>query len=132
MVRPSRKNFLQFPAEFFRCIMFFRWLVEFQGGNIIPLYSSNPLSVDGIAVQNSSSKMILFANFTAERIVCTLLGTGEQEIFRTDLNEHNYEQASLYPEILHESEGTRVDTSGDGKVQIDILPYGVSRLMIKT
>ena len=129
---PLPEKFPSIPGGVFPLYHVFRWLVEFQGGNIIPLYSSNPLSVDGIAVQNSSSKMILFANFTAERIVCTLLGTGEQEIFRTDLNEHNYEQASLYPEILHESEGTRVDTSGDGKVQIDILPYGVSRLMIKT
>ena len=87
--------------------------------------SSQPLTIDGLALRKDGRLRVLLANFTGRVQRVTLHGLrGMLEI--RSLDERSVETAMRAPECFRQQAGQTVDATGD--LTLEILPFGVVRI----
>ncbi|MBM3236570.1 hypothetical protein FJZ31_09760 [Candidatus Poribacteria bacterium] len=130
---PLPEKFRSLPGSVFPLYHVLADVGEFAGGAVIPITSSAPLLVDGLAVRKDGKIRVMLANFTSQRQQITIhptasaVGLFSANIRVRRLDETNAEYAMLSPEEFRAYAGESMVTSG-GFVKLDILPYGVVRM----
>jgi hypothetical protein len=99
---------------------------EFSGGSVIPVVSTSPRVVEGLAVTTGPSQRVLLSNLTADSQRVQLHNLPDQ-LWIKFLDETNVERAMLAPEAFRAEPGRALDC-GDGQLELDLLPYAVVRI----
>jgi hypothetical protein len=119
----------QFPSQqgsVFPLYHVFADLADFAIGEVLPIRSSNPLSVDALAVARFGQIRILIANFTNQPQMATLPVTSPLAKIRL-LDERNVITAMNSPEAFRGSGGDSVAAT-DGRLTVNLLPFAVARI----
>ncbi len=101
------------------------------GGVTLPVTSSNPLRVEGLALRNGDATAILLANLGPRRQRVRLLAPdlGATVLVRA-LDETAFEAATRSPETFRTEPSRSVEVSG-GSLELDLLPYAVVRVDVR-
>jgi hypothetical protein len=99
---------------------------EFAGGEMIPVRSSRPLQVDGLAVTRENRLRVLVANLTNATQRARLEGIPSLVALKA-LNETNVESAMRAPEAYRQTTGDTLSTF-DGQLELELPPYGIVRI----
>jgi hypothetical protein len=123
---PLPAIFRSLPGAVFPLYHVFADAGEFAGGAVLRSVSSDPLRVNGLALDKDGRRCVLLANLTAERQTVTIRGLGAQVRVRM-LDETNAEQA------MRDWEAFRVDggdpiTTENGAIRLNLLPYAIVRI----
>jgi hypothetical protein len=99
---------------------------EFVGGDVIGALSSDPLRIDGLALQKEGRVRLIVANLTNAPQVVTVEcpGTG---VDVKGLDETNAEEAMQSPRAYRRNPGLRLAVTG-GMLTLSLLPYAVARV----
>jgi hypothetical protein len=101
---------------------------EFSGGEVLPMVSSRPLEVDGLALRKGDRACLLLANLSPQpQRVRTAWPGGGTEVWIRLLDETNGERAMREPEGFRREPGRRTALSG-GSFLLDLPPYAIARL----
>jgi D-apionolactonase len=119
-------HFPSLPGSVFPLYHVFGDLGEVAGGVVIPAVSSDPLSVDGLAVRYGDRTMILIANLTPDEQQIGVEGVGARVRVNL-LNETNAPFAMQSPEEFRAGQGALHDVS-DGRIGLTIAPFAVVRI----
>jgi len=95
-------------------------------GEVVPIQSSAPLRVDGLALRKAGKTCVLLANLSAEAQTVTVAGLGAHIRIRI-LDATNAEAAMRAPEAFRAQTGNLV-APVDGLLTLDLLPYAVARV----
>lgn len=99
---------------------------EFAGGEMIPVRSSRPLQVDGLAVTRDGKLRIIVANLTNMTQRVKLDGVPASVVLKR-LDETNAERAMRAPEEFRLAIGDAVSVV-DGELERELPPYGIVRI----
>jgi hypothetical protein len=93
---------------------------------VIPIRSSNPLSVEALAVKSGNTTRILMANLTNHPQTATLPVAASSARIQF-LDERNVLSAISSPEAFRGRSGDRFAPT-DGCLTVDLLPFAVARI----
>ncbi len=114
------------PSEVFPLFHVLADVGEFADAEVLRAWSSDPLTIDGLALRLGERVRVLLANFTSAVQHIDLRGLhGEVTVRR--LNEHNAELATQSPEIFRTQAGERFALEHD-HLQLELAPYAVAKL----
>jgi hypothetical protein len=94
---------------------------DFAGGQLISTLSSDPLTIDGLAMVKDGRTRLLLANFSPEAQRVTIHNL-PAEIRIKYLNETNVQEAMQNPEAFRREAGTSIQT------ELELLPFGILRI----
>jgi hypothetical protein len=100
---------------------------EFAGGKVLPTRSSDPLEVEGLALQHDGRTRVLLANLGSEPRYVRLVGLGESVRVR-HLNVSNAVEAMCSPEEFRARPGTPLRAAARDGLELDLSPYTVVRV----
>jgi hypothetical protein len=98
---------------------------EFEGGKLLPIFTSDPLRVDGFALQKRERLRILVANLSPQS-QSVILSTDDTFRRRT-LDAGNAKWAMREPEQYRMQQGEIV-RGVDGNLGIELGPFAILRL----
>jgi hypothetical protein len=122
---PMPEKFRSLPGSVFPLYHVFADVGKFAGGAVMPIKSSEPLLVDGLAVCKDGKIRVLLANFTSQRQQVIIRNLNDNIRVR-HLDETNAEDAMLAPENFANKGETMMTT--DGAVNMNLLAYGFVRI----
>jgi len=125
---PLPEVFRSLPGAVFPMYHVFADVGEFAGGQILPAVSSDPLRIDGLALQKDGRTRILLANMRAELQEVVLPNMGDRVQARF-LDETNAEEMMRAPEAYRARPGEVLPTS-NGDLTLRLLPYAIARIDI--
>lgn len=96
----------------------------FANGQVVSARSSDPLTVDGLAIQQNGRTRILLANFTDQPQTVDLGALADRAAVR-QIDETNAEIAMRDPESFRDQAGTIV-SSDQGNLTVTLRPYAVA------
>ncbi|MFN8526084.1 MAG: hypothetical protein U0821_23530 [Chloroflexota bacterium] len=99
---------------------------EFGGGTVVPVSTSDPLRIDGVAVRRGGRTRLLLGNLTNAPQHVEVSGLAASATVRS-LDERNAERAMREPEGFRAERGGLVKARG-GLAELELLPYGVARI----
>jgi hypothetical protein len=99
---------------------------EFAGGEVVPIASSDALTVDGVMLRRGERWRILLANFSARPQLATVQAQIGQALVRS-LDETTVEAAMQAPEAYRAGAAEARPTTG-GSLSLELLPYAVVRI----
>ncbi|MFQ6041049.1 MAG: hypothetical protein ACE5PV_09345 [Candidatus Poribacteria bacterium] len=123
---PLPAKFSSLPGSVFPVYHLLADVGEFAGGAVVPINSSEPLLVDGLAISKDGKTRAILANFTSQRQQITIRNLNANRLVK-NLDETNAETAVLSPEEFRRQPGKPMETSGCS-VKLEILPYAVVRI----
>ncbi len=123
---PLPEKFRSLPGAVFPMYHIFADVGEFTGGQVIPIRSSHPLLVDGLALRKRDRLRVLVANLSPQLLRVTIQGL-TAEIRVRHLDETNVEEAVQMPESFR-SQPDEVRRSTDGQLELMLLPFGIARV----
>jgi len=134
---PLPEKFRSLPDSVFPLYHVLADVGEFAGGIVVPITSSDPLLMDGLAIRKNEKMRLVLVNFTSQRRQVTIHNPWVEwakpyrnlsaKIRVRHLDETNAEAAMLSPEKFRVHEGEPMETSG-ASVKLEILPYAVVRI----
>ncbi len=113
------------PGGVFPLYHVFADLAEFVSAQVLHIRSSNPLTVDALAVTRDRQTRILIANFTSSHQTASLPVTASSANVRF-LDERNVLAAMNSPAAFRDS-GDVVEVI-HGRLTVNLLPYAVARI----
>jgi D-apionolactonase len=114
------------PGQLFPHFHVFAALVDFAGGELLPVTLRDPLATEALAVRAGDRARILVANFEdAPRTVALRAPLAEASV-RT-LDETNIEEATTNVDHLRAAGGMTVATEG-GMIALELNPFAVARI----
>lgn len=99
---------------------------EFAEGQVLPGESSDPLTVDGLALRSAGRTRVLLANFTAQPQTVSAGPLGERVAVR-QLDETNAGEAMRNPEAFRSRPAT-IHPTDRGNLTLTLPPYAVACL----
>lgn len=123
---PLPERFQSAPGMVFPLYHVLADVGAFAGGRVLPLRTSEPLAVDGIAVDKQGRVCVLLANLSAQPQTVVVRGLGG-EVDKRVLDEETAQEAMLAPEVYRSRTPERL-TPRDGVLEMTMLPYAVVRL----
>jgi hypothetical protein len=123
---PIPETFRSLPGAVFPLYHILADAGEFAGGKALPTRASDPLRVEGLALQQGQRRRALLANLTAEPQMATVRGLGDA-VWARLLDEGNVIQAMTAPEEFRAERGERLSCK-EGELQIELPPYAIARL----
>ena len=111
------------PGRVFPMYHVFADIGEFAGSEVIPIASSEPFTVAGLALSKRGEQRVIIANLTDEPREVTL-GKLAKSICLRRLNEKNLEQAMLAPEAFR-AEAWEAADSSEGALRLSLAPYEI-------
>jgi D-apionolactonase len=100
---------------------------EWADATVLRSESSDPLSVEGIALRGEARMRVLLANFTQEKQPVRVSGIHGETCLRM-LDEHTAAEALTEPDWYRSRVGTRLQA--DGELNVELAPYAVARIDI--
>jgi D-apionolactonase len=129
----SSKNSLPMPEHclplegcVFPAYHVFADLGELANGTVLPIQSSNPLCVDGIAVSNFRTMSIILANMTADQQTVSIPACGTNRRVRL-LDESNAIAAMSTPDSYRSSHWKAFPSNGS-RITLELRPYCLARV----
>jgi hypothetical protein len=119
------QRFGSLPGAVFPLYFALRDVADLRGGTVVPLRSSDPLLVDGLAIDQAGSLRVLLANMTAERQRVCLEGLGSPARLCL-LDARNALQAVRHPE-RYPGTVEKVAPKG-GVLDLVLLPHAYARI----
>jgi len=104
-------------------------VAEFNGAEVLPVSSTNPLCVIGLALVKHKMMRVMCANLTEAEESISILGiNGKARIRR--LTETNAERAMFAPEA-YRSDPLDSMANSSGKLTFNLSPYGIARIDVE-
>jgi hypothetical protein len=123
---PLPARFRSIPGGVFPLYHVFADVGEFDGGEVIPTISSEPLRLDGLALRKGDRTRVMVANLTPDHLQITLHNLDARVRLR-HLDERNADEAMRRPERYRAQEDEPVSTR-DGSLELDLLPFALVRV----
>ncbi|MCL4535466.1 MAG: hypothetical protein M1370_09955 [Bacteroidetes bacterium] len=123
---PLPERFPSLPGVAFPLYHVLADVGEFAGGDVVPLVSSSPLRVNGLALRKDGRMRMIVANMGPGRQEIGVRGLDENVRVKL-LDEVTAMQAMTSPEEFRAAEGARLPTV-DGLLEIEMLPYAMLRI----
>ena len=123
---PLPEKFRSIPGSVFPLYHVLADVGELQGGEVIPGCSSDPLKMDGLALQKGSRLRVMLANMRPEEQAVKVEGLIEAIRIRR-LDERNVVEAMVEPEKLRREPG-EVALAPGGRLELKLAPYSVARI----
>lgn len=123
---PLPDKFQSLPGGVFPLYHVLADVGEFAGGKVIPATSSDPLSVDGLVLQQDGRTRFLVANLSGNRQTVLLSGLSERVQTRI-LDESNSETAMREPEA-YRTNAVAVIATSDGELKLELRPFAVATI----
>ncbi|MBC8235458.1 hypothetical protein H8E77_38415 [bacterium] len=123
---PLPEKFRSLPGSVFPLYHVLADVGEFAGGIVVPIASSDPLLVDGLAIRKNEKMRLVLVNFTSQSRQVNIHNFSAKIRVR-HLDETNAEAAMLSPEKFRVHEGEPMEATG-ASVKLEILPYAIVRL----
>ena len=123
---PMPEKFHSLPNSVFPLYHVLADIGELSGGDVLPVTSSDPFRVEGLAVCKGTHVRILLANLTGEKQEVTVRNLS-QAVWLKTLDEINAYEAMTSPERYRQEEGVTTHTTG-GILKLELLPYAVVRV----
>ncbi len=120
------EKFKSFPGGVYPLYHVLADVVEFAGGKVIPTTSSDPLQIEGLAVQKNGQTRVILANLSATLQLITVKNLSEHIHIR-HINETNVEQAMQSPEAFRAQSAENRQTV-NGWLKLQMMPYAVVRI----
>jgi hypothetical protein len=125
---PLPEKFPSLPGSVFPLYQAFADWGEFAGGEIVPLTSSAPVEVEGLALRKDGRLRIMLANLTSRpQEVRVIAGVETGYLRLQSLDENSAEWAMRDPEAFRAAPGKPLQLGMHGG-ELDLLPYSVARL----
>lgn len=100
-------------------------VTEFAGGEVLPVRSNQPLTVDAMALRLGSKTRVLVANMTAEAQTARLsLGNSQKRLTVRRLDEYSIQQATQAPEAWKTAPADTLSTASS-TIDLALAPYAV-------
>lgn len=100
---------------------------EFQGGEVVPSSTSDPLRVQGLGLSKKGKLRIIAANLTPQKQKFILSGVSSGPFEAKTLDESNAEFAMVSPEEFRSAGGVAIDIDEKG-AELELLPWAMMRL----
>lgn len=130
---PMPLRFRSLANSVFPMFHVFADLADFVGGEVIPCFSSDPLSADGLIVRKGERVRVLLANFTPSVQIVRLEGLRTPgtpvSVLVKSLDENNAQDAMANPEGWRAMPGVRVEFGATW--QHALKPYSVVRVDVE-
>lgn len=114
------------PGWVFPMYHVFRDIGEFANGIVVPITSSHPLEVQGLAIRKNAALRMMLANLTSKQVDLRLRNVGGFIRLRA-LDETNCEFSMRAPDEFRRRFAPIVETT-QGEIDLHILPHGVVRV----
>lgn len=123
---PIPAKFHSLPGAVFPLYHVLADVGAFAGGEVIRTVSSHPLQIEGLAMHKDGKTRVIIANLSAEPQQITVQNLSEQVWIRC-LDETSAEKAMLAPEVYRRAQDEKQQTSNDGMLTLNLLPYAIAR-----
>ena len=120
---PIPEKFYSFKESVFPLYHVFADVGEFADGEIISTSSSNPLKINGLAINKEGQIRIILANLVSEVQQLTVKNLGSSVNIR-HLNESNIEEAMKSPETFR-AQNFKKHGTANGSLKLELLPYAI-------
>ncbi len=120
------RQFHSLPGGVFPLYHVFADLGDFAGGEMLPVESSNPLLVEGLALRKGDRWRLLIANLSNDPQEIALSGLPAR-LHSRSLDETNAFRAMTSPEEFR-AEAPETHITRDGRLALTLRPYGLMRL----
>ena len=120
---PIPEKFYSFKESVFPLYHVFADVGEFADGEIIATSSSNPLKINGLAINKEGQIRIILANLVSEVQQLTVKNLGSSVNIR-HLNESNIEEAMKSPETFR-AQNFKKHGTANGSLKLELLPYAI-------
>ena len=120
---PIPEKFYSFKESVFPLYHVFADIGEFTDGEIIATSSSNPLKINGLAINKQGRIRIILANLISEIQQLTVKNLGSSVNIR-HLNESNIEKAMKSPETFR-AQNFKKHGTANGSLKLELLPYAI-------
>ena len=120
---PIPEKFYSFKESVFPLYHVFADVGEFADGEIISTSSSNPLKINGLAINKEGQIRIILANLVSEVQQLTVKNLGSSVNIR-HLNESNIEEAMKSPETFR-AQNFKKHVTANGSLKLELLPYAI-------
>ena len=123
---PLPEKFCSLPGAVFPLYHVLAGVGEFDGGEILPSKSSDPLKVEGIVLRKEGKTRTLLANLTPDSQQIKVRNmTGTVRV--RHLNETNVHAAMTSPEAFRAERGELVQTT-NGTLELNMLSYAIAQI----
>ncbi|MCL4826112.1 MAG: hypothetical protein KJZ95_02025 [Caldilinea sp.] len=123
---PLPERFRSAPGMVFPLYHVLADVGAFAGGQVLPLRTSEPLLVDGIAIDKQGRVCVLLANLSAQPQTVIVRGLAGEVDTRV-LDEETAHEAMLAPEVYRSRTAERL-TPRNGVLELTMSPFAVVRL----
>ena len=123
---PLPEVFRSIPGAVFPLYHVLADVGEFADGDVLPLVSSDPLQVDGLAVRRGGTTRVIVANLGPDTRSVRLAGLPAPVRVKR-LDETNAVQAMVSPEEYRGEDGEATECVG-GEIELSLRPYAVVRI----
>ena len=120
---PVPEKFYSFKEAVFPLYHVFADVGEFADGKIIETSSSNPLKINGLAINKQGRIRIILANLVSEIQQLTVKNLSSSVNIR-HLNESNIEEAMKSPEAFR-VQNFKKHLTANGSIKLELLPYAI-------
>jgi hypothetical protein len=125
---PAPDLFPSVPGAVFPLYHALSEVLDFTGGTVVPVTSSEPLRACALVLQKGRLRRVLVANLTPAPLSADLdarwLGNRARQLA---FDEHNFEEAVRSPEGYFTRRGSLVEAAR-GRYRLALLPYSITRL----
>ena len=123
---PLPEKFRSLPSAVFPLYHILANVGEFAGGEVLVSKSSDPLRIEGLALQKDRKTRILLANLTPDSQRVSV-GNLAATVRVRHLDETNAQAAMTSPEAFRSITGKLVQTV-DGTLELNLLPYATAQI----
>jgi len=123
---PLQDEFPSISGGVFPMYHVFADIGPYAGGTVLASASSDPLSVEGLALCKDESMRVILANFTAQRQRLTMANV-HNPVRVKSLDETNAEWAMRDPEGYRAAPGEEVEPHR-GELELELLPFAIVRV----
>lgn len=125
---PIPPAFPSVPGSVFPLYHVLADVMEYRGGDVVVLRSTEPLMVEGLAIEREGKVRIMVANYSSHSNQVRLKYQGLKEWIRVKrLDEESAEQAMMNPKMYRQDPGLLQEIHG-GVLTLGLLPYSVVRI----
>lgn len=125
---PLPEIFASFPGMVFPVYHVLADLADLKDGELVTCRSSDPLRVQGLAVQTDGSLHILIANLTAQPQECSIAPVGGDRVETRSLDASSAPLAMTHPQEFRSGAKQLEIPLGDSTLNLTLHPYSVVRI----
>jgi hypothetical protein len=126
---PNPEAFHSIPGSVYPVYHLLADVGEYRDALMLPIISSNPLEIEGLALQHSGNKRIILANLSGKRQRVAIVGLNGPCTIRS-LDEQTFQRACVSPQEYRADPREKITASGS-EMSIELLPYALKCIDMK-